>query len=197
MNTSVFYLSRAGVDKSFTPKKAVDGLVTPISGAGVGERIAIGFEHLAKAGALVDKHDPTLATLRPEVIMRHYAMKEPVPEWWAEAKGGFAMAMNEMYRANTRARGGAREYSLYLAKRFEFALHYFTCLEATRLAGIAKAKGDKAEQIEQLETAVEAMHNALGAMADVDRNNADRGLIAALNEYGFRPLLKELEKADQ
>lgn len=197
LNTSVFYLSRAGFDKSFTPKKAVDRLVTPISGAGVGERIAIGFEHLAKAGALVDKHDPTLASLRPEVIMRHYAMKEPVPEWWAEAKGGFAMAMNEMYRANTRARGGAREYSLYLAKRFEFALHYFTCLESTRLAGIAKAKKDKAGQLENLDKAVEAMHNALGAMADVDRNNGDRGVIAVLNEYGFRPLLKELEKADQ
>lgn len=197
LNTSVYYLSRAGFDKNFTPKKAVDGLVTPISGPGVSARIAIGFEHLAKAGALVDKHDPTIATLRPEGIMRHYALNEPVPEWWGEAKGGFAMAMNEMYRANTRARGGAREYSLYLAKRFEFALHYFTCIEATRLAGLAKAKGDKAEQAEQLDKAVEAMHNALGAMADVDRNNADRGVIAALNEYGFRPLLKELEKADQ
>jgi hypothetical protein len=129
--------------------------------------------------------------------MRHYAMKEPVPEWWAEAKNGFAMAMNEMYRANTRARGGAREYSLYLAKRFEFALHYFTCLESTRLAGIAKAKKDKAGQLENLDKAVEAMHNALGAMADVDRNNGDRGVIAVLNEYGFRPLLKELEKADR
>ena len=197
LNTSVYYLSRAGFDKNFTPNKAVDALVTPISGPGVSERIAIGFEHLAKAGALVDKHDPTISTLRPEVIMRHYALNEPVPEWWGEAKGGFAMAMNEMYRANTRARGGAREYSLYLAKRFEFALHYFTCIEATRLAGIAKAKGDKAGQAEQLDKAVEAMHNALGALADVDRNNADRGLIAALNEYGFRPLLKELEKADQ
>ena len=197
LNTSVYYLSRAGFDGDMTHAKAVDGLVTPISGAGVGERIAIGFEHLAKAGALVDKHDPTFATLRSEVIMRHYAMKEPVPEWWAEAKGGFAMAMNEMYRANTRARGGAREYSLYLAKRFEFALHYFTCLESTRLAGIAKAKKDKAGQLENLDKAVEAMHNALGAMADVDRNNGDRGVIAVLNEYGFRPLLKELEKADQ
>jgi hypothetical protein len=33
------------------------------------------------------------------------------------------------------------------------------------------------------------------ALAAVDRNNAERGLIAALNEYGSRPLLKELEKA--
>jgi hypothetical protein len=66
-----------------------------------------------------------------------------------------------------------------------------------RLAGHAKAKGDRAAQVEQLEIAVEAIHNALGAMADVDRNNADRGVIAVLNEYGFRPLLEELEKADQ
>ena len=53
------------------------------------------------------------------------------------------------------------------------------------------------ENVQDLDKAVEAMHNALGAMADVDRNNGDRGVIAVLNEYGFRPLLKELEKADQ
>ena len=100
-------------------------------------------------------------------------------------------------RPHTRARGGARAFSLYHAKRFEFALHYFTCLEETRQAGIAKAAKDKDAQLDHLDKAVEAMHNALGAMADVDRNNGDRGIIAALNEYGFRPLLKELEQAER
>ncbi len=197
LNTSVYYLSRAGFDAEMTPVKAVQGLVNPICGDGVGARIAIGFDHLAKASALVDRHDPTIATPCADVIMRHYANSEPVPEWWAEAKSGFIMAMNEMYRANTRARGGARAFSLYLAKRFEFALHYFTCLESIRAAGIARAAKDKDGQLENLDKAVEAMHNALGAMADVDRNNGDRGVIAVLNEYAFRPLSKELERVDQ
>ncbi|MGB0581566.1 MAG: hypothetical protein ACPGVU_17855 [Limisphaerales bacterium] len=195
LNTSVFYLSRASFDPGMTPKRAVDELVTPISGE-VSVRIGIGFDHLAKAFALINENNPTIATPRKNVIMRHYDSTEAAPAWWGEAKGEFAMAMNEMYRANTRARGGARAYSLYLAKKFEFALHYFTCIESLRAAGIARSKKDKDGQLEGLDQAVEAMHNAMSAIADVDRNNADRGIIALFNEYGFRPLIKELEKAD-
>jgi hypothetical protein len=196
LNTSAFYLSRAGFDADMTPARAVDELVSPICGD-VSKRIAIGFDNLAKATVLINRHDPTIATPRQDVIMRHYAVNKPAPEWWAEAKTGFIMAMNEMYRANTRARGGARAYSLYLAKKFEFGLHYFTCLESIRAAGIAKAAKDKDAQLKNLDKAVEAMHNAMSAIADVDRNNGDRGIIALFNEYGFRPLVRELEKADQ
>ncbi len=197
LNTSVYYLSRAGFDASMNPEKAISGLVNPICGDGVGARIAIGFDNLARASRLIEKHDATIATPRADVVLRHYNTMEAVPEWWAEAKNGFVMAMNEMYRGNTRARGGARAFSLYHAKRFEFALHYFTCLEEVRQAGIARAQKKKDEQLEHLDKAVEAIHNALGAMADVDRNNGDRGVIATLNEYAYRPLLKELEQADR
>ncbi|MFT4587656.1 MAG: hypothetical protein ACI9VS_001603 [Candidatus Binatia bacterium] len=197
LNSSAYYLSRAAFNRKMTQAKALDGLVTPICGPDVGARIAIGFQHIADASSSIVENGANIATLTPNVVMQHYASNAPVPEWWATTKTSFAEAMNEMYRGNTRARGGARAFSLYHAKRFEFALHYFTCLEETRQAGIAKAAKDKDAQLDHLDKAVEAMHNALGAMADVDRNNGDRGIIAALNEYGFRPLLKELEQAER
>ena len=40
------------------------------------------------------------------------------------------------------------------------------------------------------------MLDALNAQAAVARSNSDRGVIAVLNEYGYRPLLKELEAAE-
>jgi hypothetical protein len=92
--------------------------------------------------------------------------------------------MNEMYRANTRARGGARPFILYHAKRLEFALHYFTALES-----LYKAH-DPAARAESLEAAVEASYNALNAYADVARDASDRGVIALLNEHGYRVLLE-------
>lgn len=196
LNTSVHYLSRAGFDPGMTPARALSDLVTPICGAGVGERVAIGFDELAKAAELVARNDPEIASPQAGVILRHHRAAGPVPAWWAGAKNGFALAMNEMYRANTRARGGAREFSLHLAKRFEFGLHYFSCLESVRAAGMAKAARDQGAQLEHLDKAVEAMHNALAALADVPRGNADRGVIALLNEHGYRPLLRELERAD-
>jgi hypothetical protein len=118
------------------------------------------------------------------MLLRHLESKEPLPAWITEVKTLYTGAMNEMYRANTRARGGARPFILYHAKRLEFALHYFTALES-----LYKAH-DSATRAESLEAAVEASYNALNAYADVARDASDRGIIALLNEYGYRALLK-------
>jgi hypothetical protein len=69
--------------------------------------------------------------------------------------------------------------------------------DATRLAGMAKKDGDTDQQIEHLEKAVEAMYNALNAYSEVARDSCDRGVIAVLNEYGYRPLKKELGSVSQ
>ena len=99
-----------------------------------------------------------------------------------------------MYRANTRARDGARPWILYHAKRDTFALHYLTAVEAARNAGIARAAKDDDAWAENLELSVEAMHNALGIYSEVAADPSDRGVIAVLNEVGYRPLLEALDE---
>ena len=86
---------------------------------------------------------------------------------------------------------------LYHAKRLEFAVEYLNSVEALRLAGQAKAKGDTAKQLEHLEKAVESMYNGLSALGEVARDNSDRGVIAVLNEYGYRPLKAEFEAVEK
>jgi len=68
-------------------------------------------------------------------------------------------------------------------------------VQAARDAGPTKDADDIEAYVEHLETAVEAMHNALQFYADVARDNSDRGVIAVLNEYAYRPLLKALDEA--
>ena len=118
------------------------------------------------------------------------------PETLNEARTNYLNAMNEMYRANTRAREGGRAFTLYYARRFEFGFEFINVLEATWNAGIAKRKGDKETQIAELEKAIDSVTNACNAMAAVARSQSDRGVIAVMNEYGYRPLLKLLEEAD-
>ncbi|MBI3864520.1 MAG: hypothetical protein HY290_21770, partial [Planctomycetia bacterium] len=65
--------------------------------------------------------------------------------------------------------------------------------ESVRRAAVARSKGDKDTQIAELEKAVESLYGALDALGAVARSNSDRGIIAVLNEYGYRPLKKELE----
>ena len=194
-NHAVHYLSRVAFDAEITPRAALDDLVEPICGEGVAERVSLAFEAIEKASALIAENDENFAVPHAEMFVEHYQSSEAVPEWWAEAKGHFVTAVNEMYRANTRARGGARDFTLHHAKRFTFGLHYLTAVETARAAGIAKSQANADAQLENLELSVEAMHNALGIYADVARDNSDRGVIAVLNQYGYRPLLKILDSA--
>lgn len=197
LNPSLHYLSRAGFDAAMTPKGAYDDLFTTICGEGVIERLTQGLEMIEEATALTDANDFGFSLPTPNVVMKQYTA-EAVPEWWKKAKTLYAGAMNEMYRAKQRSTGTHTDpLLLYHAKRCEFAIHYLSCVEAVRLAGQAKAKSDADKQIEELEKATEAIYNALNALGEVARDNSDRGVIAALNEYGYRPLKAELAAAEK
>jgi len=192
-----YYLSRASFDAQITPHKAYADLINAVSGEGVADRVIRGFDMIEQATDLIDQHDIGFTFPVPDVVMKHYAATEPAPAWWGEVKTLYAKAMDEMYRGNTRARQGTRPFTLYYAKRLEFAVHYLTSIDAVRTAGVAKSKGNKNEQIAQLEKATEAMYSALNAYGEVARDQSDRGVIAVLNEYGYRRLVAELDAVSE
>ena len=193
LDFSAFFLSRASFNPALTPRQALDDLVTPALGEGTAERTMMAFDLIEQATTLIDQNDIGFSFPVPNMVMKNYAVNQPVPEWWGKAKEKYLAAMDEMYRVNTRSREGNRDFSLYLARRCEFGAEYLNCIEAVRKAGIARARGDKETQAAELEKAVESLHSALSALAAVSRSNSDRGVIAVLNEYGYRPLKKELE----
>jgi len=193
LDFSAYYLSRASFSPEITPRQAMDQFATSALGEGTAERTMKAFDQIEQATTLIDQHDIGFSFPIPNVVMKHYASSEPVPEWWGKVKDLYLAATDEMYRINTRTREGNREFSLYLARQCEFAAEYLSCIEAVRKAGIAREKGDRETQSAELEKAVESLHTALSALAAVARSNSDRGVIAVLNEYGYRPLKKELE----
>ncbi|MBA4019337.1 MAG: hypothetical protein C0483_19395 [Pirellula sp.] len=174
-----------------------EDLLNPICGTDVAPRVVAAAEFEWRVPALIDHYEASDVTaVRPQMLLMHFDSDEPPPAWWGEARTSYLNAMNEMYRANTRAREGGRTFTLYYARRFEFAFEYMNAIEAIRKAGIAKRKGDKDTQIAELEKAIDSVTNACNAMAAVARSPSDRGVIAVMNEYGYRPLLKLLEEAD-
>lgn len=193
LNASVHFVSRSSFASELSPYKAFADLVTPICGEGVAVRLLMGFEKVEKAARLITRNDDLIGVPNAEKLLANLASKEPPPAWWAEVKTCYTEAMNEMYRGNTRARGGARPFILYHAKRLEFGVHYFTALDALRRAGNAKAQKDADAQAAALEQAVEALYNGLNALAEVARDPSDRAAIALLNAQGYHPLLKLLE----
>lgn len=166
----------------FTDEKSLSDLITPMCGEGVAERMWLGFQEIAKASALIEKHAPNLGHPSPDMFTRHLDSKQPLPEWVTQLKTHYLTAMSEFYRANTRAREGSRTLTLYYAKKLEFAFHFASCLE-----NLYKAHETRAES---LDAAVESIYTGLNSLADAARDSTDRGAIALLNEYGYRVLRK-------
>jgi hypothetical protein len=178
-----------GIQPSQTVE-AYEKILAPVCGEGVAERVVKAFEYCDQATK------ESFALPEPVMLIQHYALAEPPPAWWGEVRTHYLNAMNEMYRANTRAREGGRQFTLYYARRFEFGFEYMNTVEALRKAAIAKQAGDKDAQIAELEKALDSITNACNAMAAVARSQSDRGVIAVMNEYGYRPVMKLLEEAD-
>lgn len=196
LDPAVNYLARASFDAELTPEAAYDDLVTAMCGPGVAERLTLGLNMIEQATSLTDEHDIGFAFPVPGMMMKHYTSQEP-PDWWKQAAELYTEAMTEMYRAHDRSHVNGRPFLLHLARRCEFALEYLTSVEAVRRAGQAKARGDVEEQMKQLEAAVESMYNGLMALGVEARDNSDRGVIAVVAEYGYRPLVAELEAVQQ
>ncbi len=196
LHPTVHYLARSSFDAKLTPQAAYGDLFDPICGEGVSPRLIKAFDMIEKATETIDQNDHGFSFPVPGMMMRHYNA-EPLPPWWKAVTDLYAGAMDEMYRANTRARDGvkARPYMVYYAKRLEFAYFYMTSLESLRLAGQAKAKGDTRKQFEMLQSGTEALYNGLSAYSEVARDQSDRGVIAVVNEYGYRPMRNELDVA--
>jgi outer membrane protein assembly factor BamB len=174
-------------DHPFTNEKALSAMITPMCGEGVTEPLWLGFQELDKAAQLITKHDPQLGYPTADMISRHLKAEGPVPEWLTQVKDHYLKAMNEMYRANTRAREGSRSFTLYQAKRLEFTFHLISAIES-----IYKSH-DPAARAESLAAAVDSIYNALNSWSDVARDTSDRGAIALLNEHAYRVLLKAVK----
>lgn len=198
---TVWELARTASGGEVDPDKALAELLLPVCGEGVAEPFGNGVNALVEAGRLIFDEERDFASpigarkgAAEAGFIRFYHSSDPVPEWWGKAKALYTKAMGEFYRANTRARDGARPLILRYAKRATFALHYVTAAEAARKAGIAKAAGDDDARLENLALAVEAMHNALAIYAEVATEPGDAGAIALLNAEAYTPLLEALEE---
>ena len=192
LNASAYFVSRACFERDLTARESFNGFIDPICGDGVSDRLWMGFEHVASAKRLLSTTDQNLGVPSEGFLTRHFESRtKPSPEI-TRLKALYADAMAEMYRGNTRARGGARSFILYHAKRLDFAMQFVTAVEALANAGDATARKEEDAKAEASDTGLEALYNALNAYGDIARDPSDLAAIATLNEFGYRPLTKTL-----
>lgn len=196
-----YCLSRAGFGEPISPETTLRQFLDPFCGEGIHERVALALHASETALSMIEaSRDPlgfTVGMNMKASFPTFLKSQVNAPESWAKIQEQYLNAMNEMYRANTRAREGGRAFLLYFARRFEFAYEYMGAITAARNAGAAEWQMNYDKVIPNLETAIESLNNGLNAMAAVARSNSDRGLIAVLNEYGYRPIKKTLAEVQE
>ena len=196
LDLPIYWLSRHSFGAKQTFEQSCREVLDPTCGEGVADRVLAAFQRNHQARQLMQQL-PFGGGMSGPVDLRdveQVAGKNLVK--LTSATDDYLNAMNEMYRANTRAREGGRAFTLYWARRFEFAFEYLNFAQAVQKAAVAEKANDTATQISELEKGIESLNNGLNAMAAVARSNSDRGLIAVLNEYGYRPLKKRLAEAE-
>jgi hypothetical protein len=194
----IHYVSRAMWDLSVDPAASHKDLwATTTGNESASDRLWLGRQHLEKASSLILANDPDLVELGPGMLIKRHYIAEPIPEWWQEATDAYTQYLIELYRAQGAVDGGAKPVLFYYAKRSEFVLEYLGAVKAVREAALAKKAGDIEMAVEHLELALESTYNCINTLSDVARNQGDRGLIAVLNAYAYRPLVAELERLSE
>lgn len=195
-DVTAHFTSRAAFDSQLTPEASLRDLMDRVVGDGIADRALKAFRLVEEAADAVNLADIPVVVPDDRLYTR-YVMGGATPEWWAKLKDAHLKAMDEMYRANTRARDGGRELTLYYARRFEAAYEMMNAIDTVCEGNAAAAKGEKEKYIENLEKAIESTYTSLNAYAAIARDSSDRGTIALMNRAGYRVLQKMLENAEK
>ncbi|MCO6453760.1 MAG: hypothetical protein J5I93_00455 [Pirellulaceae bacterium] len=197
LDPTVDYVARAAWQPDLTARRAHDELLATITGKpAVSDRLWLAFGHIEQANAIIRRQGPAFGTPASGLLMKHY-QPQAAPEWWDELNQEYTQAMVELYRAHDAAEPRSRPLLFYWAKRSEYVLEYLACVKAVRQAALAGKEGQRDQAGEQFETALEQLYNAMDTLSDVVRDPSDRGLIALLYAYAYRPLLEQYEQDAQ
>ncbi|MEE2737403.1 MAG: hypothetical protein VX435_04200 [Planctomycetota bacterium] len=160
--------------------------------AAAAERIWQAFQHIEAATNLIDQHAIGFGFPVAGMMMKHYQPNED-PAWWAEVIEHYNQAMIEFFRSNGASHPRSRNLIYYYAKRSQYVLSYMSAVQSVRQAAVAQQNNELDLAIEHVENAIEAVYNGIGSLSEVAQDQCDRGLIAVLNKFAYRPLLEKYE----
>ena len=187
----VAYLSRAAWDRDATPDAAYRDQVRAVCGAGCVDDMLEVFREVEAVTVSLEWHNLSFSFPVPGMMMQHWQPMPLSPEL-IENRQGYQRALDAAKRARAKTTEAGRSYVDYCVGRLEFAVDYISAVEAVRRAAIAEQQKNRPETLRQAGIALAAAKRALEAFARVARDQSDRGAIAQLNAYVYRPLKAKL-----
>jgi hypothetical protein len=207
LEPSVAYLAKAAWDPSATPESAYRDHIRSVCGEAAVEPMLEAFREIEAVTAALEEHGLGLGFPVPTMMMGHWA-PGAFPKDLEEDREGYRRALAAVRKVTLPQGQEGQAYIKYWIGRLQFAVGFFDTIEAVKKAATAeqeakdaKQKDDmarsntkSAEALEQAETARTSAFQAIEDFARVAKNQSDRGAIATMAEYVYRPLKRKLEE---
>ncbi|MBM3890272.1 MAG: hypothetical protein FJ388_14250, partial [Verrucomicrobia bacterium] len=183
----VAYLSRAAWHADATPEAVYRDQIRAACGEACVEDMLTVFREVEATTVELEWHGLGLTFPIPGMMMSHWK-PNPMPAELKKVRPGYQRALAAARRAQGKASAAGRKYTDYWVGRLEFGIGYLDTIEAVRRAATAEAAKKPAEALQHAETALATARRALEAYARVAGDQSDRGAIATMAEYVYRPL---------
>ena len=187
----VAYLAKAAWNEGVTHKDIYRDQIRTVCGEECIEDMLTAFREVEGTTIALEDHGLGLTFPVPGMLTKHWTPQSMSDEL-VEDRQGYQRALDAAYRALEKTQPSGQSYVDYWIGRLKFGVGYLDMIAAVRCAAIAEADGKPTEAIQHAETALVIAHQALEAYADVARDQSDRGAIAVMNEYVYRPLKEKI-----
>ena len=203
----VAYLSRAAWHDDVTPEDVYRDQVSTVCGkAAVPDMLTV-FAELEDVTRHLNGHGLGLTFPVPGMISKHLSPGSISSEL-VKDRDGYRRALAAARRALEKSSARGKSYVQYWIGRLEFGIGYIDCVEAARQLANARFElklaqdnanesvvaAKRREAAARAESALQISSDMLNTLATVTRNQSDRGAIAVMSEYIYRPLQEQVQQ---
>ncbi len=186
-DSNVAYLARAAWDRTATPEAVDRDQLRAVCGEGCVAEMMKVYQEVQAVTVNLEWNHLTFAFAVPRMMLMHWK-PEPMSADLVEDRQGYERALAAAKSALANATPGGRGYVEYWIGRLDFAVEYINAADAMYRAAQAEANKDRAGTLREAEQGLAALRRGIEAYARVARDQSDRGAIAILNEFAYRPL---------
>ncbi|RKU10282.1 hypothetical protein C6502_12080 [Candidatus Poribacteria bacterium] len=187
----VAYLSKAAWEEGVTHEDVYRDQIRVVCGEECIEDMLMMFREVEATTIALEDHGLGLTFPVPGMLTKHWT-PQPMSDELVEDRQGYQRALDAAHRAREKVQPSGQSYIDYWIGRLRFGIGYLNMIAAVRRAAIAEADGKPLDAIQNAETALATAREALEAYAEVVRDQSDRGAIAVMNEYVYRPLKEKI-----
>jgi hypothetical protein len=192
------YVARAAWDSDVTPDQVARDQLRAICGEACVEDMLTAFHEVEAvtivlaptAFAFPADWPPATASSPGGMLMKYWTWKEgPIPTYLQKAYEGYSRALAAARKARSQTVPKGDRYLDFWIGRLEFASQYVDTVQAVQRSAAAYRAGNRAEAIKEMDNAMAALRQGLGAYARVARNRSDLAAIALVN-LSYRELFQ-------